>query len=217
MPPQPRNPICVHRVNESDGDRRAPDHGGVEPPSHGNRVNESQLISRVLTGDPEAARELYDAHVDRVFRLCYRMAGEDHLAQDFTQDTFVRAFTKLDTFRGESALGTWLGAIATSVSLNGLRKVKRFRDREVELHEDTERTARTKGVEPDLRDRLHQAIDRLPEGYRTVFVMHDLEGYTHEEIGGALGVKAGTSKSQLFRARARLREELSDFAEEWAS
>jgi len=180
-------------------------------------VNESQLISRVLTGDPEAARELYDAHVDRVFRLCYRMAGEDHLAQDFTQDTFVRAFTKLDTFRGESALGTWLGAIATSVSLNGLRKVKRFRDREVELHEDTGRAARTKGVEPDLRDRLHHAIDRLPEGYRTVFVMHDLEGYTHEEIGGALGVKAGTSKSQLFRARARLREELSDFAEEWAS
>jgi len=180
-------------------------------------VNESQLISRVLTGDSEAARELYDAHVDRVFRLCYRMAGEDHLAQDFTQDTFVRAFTKLDTFRGESALGTWLGAIATSVSLNGLRKVKRFRDREVELHEDTGRTARTKGVEPDLRDRLHHAIDRLPEGYRTVFVMHDLEGYTHEEIGGALGVKAGTSKSQLFRARARLREELSDFAEEWAS
>ena len=180
-------------------------------------MNESQLISRVLAGDSEAARELYDAHVDRVYRLCYRMAGEDHLAQDFTQDTFVRAFTKLAGFRGESSLGTWLGAIATSVSLNGLRKVKRFRDREVELHDDTRRTASAKGVEPDLRDRLHQAIDRLPEGYRTVFVMHDLEGYTHEEIGGALGVKAGTSKSQLFRARARLREELSDFAEEWAS
>lgn len=180
-------------------------------------MNESELIGRVLSGDAGAARELYDAHVDRVYRLCYRLAGEDHLAQDFTQDTFVRAFTKLDTFRGESALGTWIGAIATSVSLNGLRKVKRFRDREVELHEDTGRPARRRSVEPDLRDRLHLAIDQLPEGYRTVFVMHDLEGYTHEEIGGVLGVKAGTSKSQLFRARARLREELSDFAEEWAS
>ncbi len=180
-------------------------------------MNESELIGRVLSGDAEAARELYDAHVDRVYRLCYRMAGEDHLAQDFTQDTFVRAFTKLNTFRGESAFGTWLGAIATSVSLNGLRKFKRFRDREVELHEDTGTAARTRSVEPDLRDRLHHAIDRLPEGYRAVFVMHDLEGYTHKEIGGALGVKAGTSKSQLFRARARLREELSDFAEEWAS
>lgn len=179
-------------------------------------MNEQQLIEGVLKGDSAAARRLYEAHVDRVYRLCYRMAGEDHLAQDFTQDAFVRAFTKLSSFRGESAFGTWLAAIATSVSLNGLRRRKRFRDREMELHEELERPAESREVEPDLKDRLHRAIDELPDGYRTVFIMHDIEGYTHQEIGEALGVKEGTSKSQLFRARARLREELSEFAEQWA-
>lgn len=180
-------------------------------------MNESELIERVLAGDAVAARTMYDAHVDRVYRLCYRMAGEDHLAQDFTQETFVRAFTKLDGFRGDSALGTWIGAIATSVSLNGLRKVKRFRDRETDLSEELRRGPGSADLEPDLQEKLTRAIDGLPEGYRTVFIMHDLEGYTHEEIGQTLGVQAGTSKSQLFRARRKLRDELAEFAGEWAS
>lgn len=179
-------------------------------------MTEDLLIGRALEGDGDAARALYDAHVDRVYRICFRMAGEDHLAQDFTQETFVRAFTKLDTFRGEAAFGTWLGSIATSVSLNGLRKVKRFRGREVEL-DDELRGERGRRVEPDVKVRLHRAIDALPEGYRTVFILHDLEGYTHDEIGEMLGIQSGTSKSQLFRARAKLREELSEFAGEWAS
>lgn len=180
-------------------------------------MNDSELIGRVMAGEATAARELYDAHVDRVYRLCYRMAGEDHLAQDFAQETFVRAYTKLDSFRGESSLGTWICAIATTVSLNGLRKVKRFRERETDLHEELRRGDMDRAIEPDLRKKLERAIDALPEGYRTVFIMHDLEGYTHEEIGVALGVQPGTSKSQLFRARARLRDELSEFAGEWAS
>ncbi len=179
-------------------------------------VTEPQLIQRLRDGDQDAARALYDAHVDRVFRICYRFAGEDHLAQDFTQETFVRAFTKIDTFRGEAAFGTWLGSIATTVSLNGLRKVKRFRSRETALHEDLRSTRGLSGLEPDVKERLHRAIDELPAGYRTVFLLHDLEGYTHEEIGAMLGIKAGTSKSQLFRARSRLREKLADFAGEWA-
>lgn len=180
-------------------------------------MNEQALISRVRDGDHLAARELYDAHVDRVYRICYRLAGEDHLAQDFTQETFVRALTKIDTFRGEAAFGTWLGSIATSVSLNGLRKVKRFRGREVELKDDLTSASGPSPIEPDLKARLNHAIDRLPEGYRTVFILHDLEGYTHEEIGETLGIQAGTSKSQLFRARGKLRDELADFAGEWAS
>lgn len=180
-------------------------------------MSEERLIERVIAGDSAAARELYEAHVDRVYRLCYRMAGEDHLAQDFTQEAFIRAFTKLDTFRGDSAFGTWLCAVATSVSLNGLRKVKRFRERESELHEDLRKTPANRSIEPDLKTKLHGAIDRLPDGYRTVFIMHDLEGYTHDEIGEALGVASGTSKSQLSRARAKLRDELAVFAGEWAS
>src|SRR5438094_4219562 len=98
-------------------------------------VDERELIARVRAGDGLAERALYDAHVDRVYRLAYRLAGDDELAREFTQDTFVRAFERLGAFRGEAKLSTWLYAIATSVVLNGLRKVKRFRQRETDLDE----------------------------------------------------------------------------------
>jgi len=160
---------------------------------------------------------LYDTHVDRVYRLAYRLSGDDELAREFTQDTFVRAFERLGSFRGEARLSTWLYAITTSVVLNGLRKVKRFRRRETDLTEATGVSRPGRQAEPDLKRRLAVAIDGLPDGYRTVFVMHDVEGYTHEEIGAALGIETGTSKAQLSRARARLREALADFAGEWVS
>jgi RNA polymerase sigma-70 factor (ECF subfamily) len=177
-------------------------------------VEERELISRVLAGDPSAERALYDAHVDRVFRLAYRMAGDMDRAQDYTQETFIRAFSRLESFRGESALSTWLGSIAISVTLNGLRKVRRLNERELGLDDAAPIGQTAREAEPDLKTRLTQAIDDLPEGYREVFVMHDVEGYTHEEIGTALGVHPGTSKAQLFRARARLREALADFAKD---
>src|SRR3989475_8281383 len=100
---------------------------------------------------------------------------------------------------GEAALSTWLYAIATSVTLNGLRKLKRFRQRETDLDAAGGLGSRRREAEPDLKVRLARAIDDLPEGYRTVFLMHDVEGYTHEEIGQALGVETGTSKAQLSR------------------
>jgi RNA polymerase sigma-70 factor (ECF subfamily) len=180
-------------------------------------VTENSLIQRVLAGEASAERELYDAYVDRVFRLAHRLAGETDLAQDFVQETFIRVFGRLETFRGESALGTWITSIALSVALNGLRKIKRFRTREANIDEAAAVTGGKRRTEPDLKIRMREAIDRLPEGYRTVFVMHDMEGYTHEEIGTALGVQPGTSKAQLFRARAKLREALADFAGESAS
>jgi RNA polymerase sigma-70 factor, ECF subfamily len=176
-------------------------------------VEERDLIGRVLAGDPVAERALYEAHVDRIFRLVYRMAGDLDRAQDYTQETFIRAFSRLGDFRGEAALSTWLGSIAISVTLNGLRKVRRMNEREVAL-DDGVAANRTRVAEPDLKARLRRAIDQLPEGYRTVFIMHDVEGYTHEEIGTSLGVHPGTSKAQLFRARARLREALADFMRE---
>jgi RNA polymerase sigma-70 factor (ECF subfamily) len=180
-------------------------------------VDETQLIARVRAGDSAAERALYDAHVDRVYRLAFRLAGDDELARDFTQETFIRAFDKLEGFRGEAAFSTWLHRIATTVALNGLRKVKRFRQREAELDEAVQVAGHNRAAEPDLKVRLRRAIDGLPVGYRTVFVMHDVEGYTHEEIAGALGVETGTSKAQLSRARAKLREALADFAGDWAS
>ncbi|MFI5310109.1 MAG: RNA polymerase sigma factor [Gemmatimonadales bacterium] len=180
-------------------------------------VDDAEIVAAVLAGDARAERELYDRHVDRVYRLAFRMAGEDTLARDFTQDTFVRAFERLGEFRGESSLRTWLHAIATSVVLNGLKRVRRIRSREQQSDELPEVAGTRREAEPDLKWRLARAIDALPPGYRMVFVMHDVEGYTHEEIGSALGIRSGTSKAQLFRARERLRRDLAEFAGEWAS
>ena len=178
---------------------------------------EREVIARAAAGDPAAQRTLYEEHVDRIYRLAFRLAGDDDLARDFTQEAFIRAFDRLGDFRGDSAFGTWLHAIAVSVSLNGLRKVKRIHARETAIDDvDALRLGSTpRRADPDLRDRLAKAIDGLPPGYRTVFLMHDVEGFTHEEIGEALGIQTGTSKAQLFRARARLREALADFAGAW--
>ena len=181
-------------------------------------MDERRLIERVLAGEAGAERELYDAHVDRVFRLAFRMSGREDLAQDFTQDAFIRAFERLHEFRGDAAFATWLHTIAASVVMNGMRRVKRFRTREAELDDGLAEVVPARSgrqAEPDLKERLARAIDALPDGYRAVFLMHDVEGYTHEEIGAALGVQPGTSKAQLSRARAKLRDALADFAGEW--
>jgi RNA polymerase sigma-70 factor (ECF subfamily) len=180
-------------------------------------VTDDEIIAEVLRGDVRAERELYDVHVDRIYRLAYRMAGDETLARDFTQDTFIRAFERLADFRGDSSLATWLHSIAVSVILNGLKKVRRIHGREIGGDTLPEVTATVREAEPDLKLRLRRAIDDLPEGYRTVFVLHDVEGYTHEEIASQLGIQSGTSKAQLSRARARLRNELAEFAGEWAS
>ena len=124
-------------------------------------------------------------------------------------------FDRLGTFRGEAALSTWITSIAFSVIYNGLRKVKRARDREQDLDPGLE-APHQRQAEPDLKASLAAAIEKLPDGYRTVFVMHDVEGYTHEEIAGALGIQEGTSKAQLSRARAKLRRSLNAFAGDWA-
>lgn len=177
---------------------------------------EDALIARARAGDPTAERALYDAHVDRIYRLAYRFAGNDELARDFTQDAFIRAFSRLNDFRGESKFSTWLHTIAVSVILNGMRKVKTLRQREAPLEEAMTLGSSRREAEPDLKTRLAAAIAALPEGYRTVFLLHDAEGYTHEEIGEVLGVQPGTSKAQLSRARAKLRDALQAFVGEWA-
>ena len=180
------------------------------------KLQEARLIEQARGGDQDAFRQLYDVNVDRVYRLAFRMAGDEDLARDYTQEAFVKAFHKLDQFRGDSAFSTWMHSITVSVTLNGLRKVKRAREREFELDERLVDTKAAAIAEPDLKDRLKAAIDGLPEIYRTVFVMHDLEGYKHEEIAETLKTAVGTSKARLSRARAQLREVLGDLAEEYA-
>jgi RNA polymerase sigma-70 factor (ECF subfamily) len=178
-------------------------------------LTDLELVERAKGGDTDAFRVLYDMHVDRIYRLATRMAGDQELARDFTQDTFVRAWQRLDGFRGESAFSTWLHSIAVSVSLNGLRQRDRHRTREAPLDDAVDIAPSARRVEPDVKDRLHRALDELPEIYRTVFLMHDLEGYSHGDIAETLDIAQGTSKARLFRARAKLRESLGEAMKEY--
>ncbi len=180
-------------------------------------VNDLQLVTRVVAGEAAAERELYETYVDRIYRLSFRLAGDDELARDFTQATFIRAFEKIGSFRGDSSLSTWLHSIGMSVALNGLRKTKRLRNREAPIEEGLTVGFARKESEPDLKERMARAIESLSEKYRVVFLMHDVEGYTHEEISETLKIPVGTSKSHLFQARSKLRVALADFAPEWVS
>ncbi len=185
----------------------------IEQSRLNDRTEERALITRVLSGDRVAARQMYDAHAPRVHRLIYRFVGDTDLAKELTQDTFVRAFAQLGTFRGDAALSTWLRQIAVRTTSNGMRKVKTFRRRETDLDEAHPIGVTTRRADPDLRARLASAIDALPDSLRLTVVMHDIEGYTHAEIATAMGVAEGTCKSRLFDARAVLRKALAEFAD----
>ena len=178
-------------------------------------ADQRALIERARRGDPSAHRVLYETHVERVYRLTYRLTGLEHLARELTQDTFVRAFGSIEGFRGDSAFGTWLHTIAVSVTLNELKRLKRERGRQAPLEDALTVAHSAPHSDPVLREKLMKAVNDLPEGCRTVFMMHDSEGFTHEEIAKALGVTEGTSKAQLARARGKLRVALAEFAEEW--
>jgi RNA polymerase sigma-70 factor (ECF subfamily) len=178
-------------------------------------LTDFELVERAKGGDTDAFRALYDMHVDRIYRLATRMVGDPALAQDFTQDAFVRAWQRLPDFRGDAAFSTWLHSIAVSVTLNGIRSADRHRKRERPLDEAANTSGRSDRSEPGVRERLHRAVDELAEIYRTVFLMHDLEGYSHDEIALTLGIAQGTSKARLFRARAKLRVALGDAMKEY--
>lgn len=173
--------------------------------------DERTLITRTVAGDRVSARTLYDRHARRVHRLVFRICGDEELACDLVQDVFVRAFAQLAAFRGDSAFTTWLHRIAVTTALNQMRKVKRIRAHEESMGDEDVHAAPAREADPDLKVRLHGAIDALPEGLRMTVLLHDLEGYTHGEIGTMLGVAEGTSKARLFEARAKLRVALRDF------
>ena len=186
-------------------------------PTNPARVTEPDLIARVVAGDRLAARALYDAHAGRVHRLAFRLTGDPQLAEEVTQDTFVRAIAHLGQFRGDCALTTWLHRITVSVALNATRGAKRRQGRETSIEEADVDLLHAEGerVDPLLRDRLHRAIDALSPIYRTVIVMHDFEGYSHVEIAEVLDIPVGTCRSRLFLARAQLRVALGDLKEEF--
>jgi len=159
-----------------------------------------------------AGRALYDTHAPRVYSLAYRLSGDAEKAREVTQDTFIRAFSRLSQFRGDAAFSTWLHRIVVSVVSNSRRTDVRF-GREVALDEAQSIAVSAPESDPDLKECIARSVERLSETYRTTLIMHDIEGYTHAEIAEILGVPEGTSKSRLSAARAQMRQDLAAFRE----
>jgi RNA polymerase sigma-70 factor (ECF subfamily) len=169
---------------------------------------EAALIARARSGDARAFEALYRDHVDRVYGLCLRMTGNVSEAEDCAQEAFIQAWNKLAKFRGDSAFGTWMHRIAVNAVLGRIRKSKREQER-IQAVADTASSPASIGDNAELRD-LSDAIDRLPEGARHVFVLNAVYGYSHEESGDMLGIAVGTSKAQLHRARRLLAQQLKE-------
>lgn len=168
-------------------------------------------VALAAGGDRQAFERIYRTHVTRVYSLCARMVGDRVAAEELTQDVFVRAWEKLSSFRGDSAFGTWLHRLAVNVVLNARKSEGRRRSRTDEEDEEggMDVHAASLPLAPgDLMD-LERAIGKLPPGARRVFLLHDVEGYRHEEIAAMLGVTSGATKAQLHRARLLLREALN--------
>jgi RNA polymerase sigma-70 factor, ECF subfamily len=173
------------------------------------------VVRLAVAGDEAAQRALYDANADRIFRLAHRMTGDAILAEDLTQDVFVRAFDRLRQFRGQSRVGTWLYQLGVSVILNALRKRRTRESREVPLDATSDAAAAASDLEPDDRDRVRRAVRQLPQDLRIVVLMYDVEGYPHDEIAEVLGISPGASRTRLSRARERLRAMLTADGVEW--
>jgi len=177
-------------------------------------VDDLQLVEAARAGDPAAFRTLYDRHVRRVYGLALRMTRDPHLAEECTQEAFIRAARNLDSFRGEAAFSTWLHRVALSATHDVLRRERRRSRREIEMEDGPEPASLDRHGDPHLRRRLAQAIDGLPEVYRDVFVLYYLEDQSHAEISEALEIPVGTAKRRLHVAREKLREALGDLMED---
>jgi len=163
------------------------------------------LVERCRQGDLAAFEEVYRAHARRLYSLAFRMLGNPSDAEDQLQEIFLSAHRKLEGFRGDSALGTWLYRLAVRQCLDFLRSRQgRMRAASSALDEDGHYMPATRET-PGARIDIERAVARLPEGCRVAFVLHDVEGLEHKQISEMLGVSEGTSKSQVFKARTKLR------------
>lgn len=176
------------------------------------------LVKRAQQGDPDAFATLFQAHKTRVYSLCLRMTNNIAEAEDLAQDAFLQVFRKLATFRGDSALSTWLYRIAVNTVLMHFRRKSPCRvslDEPYKGHDAGKSGPREYGTRDGrletsaIRMSLAQAISELPEGYRAIFILHEIEGYQHREIARLVGCSIGTSKSQLHKAKLRIRQLLT--------
>ena len=179
------------------------------------KVTEAEAIERAKLGDEAAFETLYQLHKRRVYSLCLRMVSNPSQAEDLAQEAFLQLFRKISTFRGESAFSTWLHRMTVNVVLMQLRKKGLpVVSLEETLEADDEAPRKEFGATDAKlsgsveRLQLQRAIEKLPPGYKTVFVLHDVEGFEHNEIADMVGCSIGNSKSQLHKARLKLREHL---------
>ncbi len=166
-------------------------------------------LERARRGDVGAFEQLYRAYVDRVHGLCLRLCGDPSRAEDLTQEVFVRVWQRLHAFEGRSRFFTWLYRVTVNRVTDAMRSemqraAREISDERVQVPERADTRSEPSGLAIDLE----AAMKTLPTGARMVFVLHDVEGYTHEELGSTLGIAAGTSKAQLHRARRLLRHQL---------
>ncbi len=173
---------------------------------------DAAIVRRAIEGDERAMRLLWNQHAAHVDAVVRRLAGDPDLAEDIAQEVWIQIFRALPSWRGDAKFSTWIHRVAINRSLNALRRTKRLSATETGIEEDSAM------VEQDSdRSMLAQTIDeaarKLAPGARTVFLLHDVEGYTHEEIATELGITPGGSKSQLFKARAKLRRLLAPFVD----
>lgn len=175
------------------------------------------LLRRAMNGDERALRQIWAEHAPHIDAVVKRLCdGDADLAADIAQEVWIQIFRALPGYRGDSQFGTWAHRIAVNRTLNALRRVRRLAKIETEIDEDTA------SIENDsdrtfLAESIEQAMGHLSPGARAVFVLHDIEGFTHEEIGAELGITSGGSKSQLFKARAKLRRLLAPLVDESAA
>ena len=178
-------------------------------PSNEATVEPGDLVARCQEGDVEAFEVLYRQHAARLYTLACRMAGSPEDGEDLLQEIFLQAHRKLGSFKGDSAIGTWLYRLALNHCLDYVRsrqaKMSKLTDT---LDADASFQPTARRETPIARIDLERAVARLPEGCREAFVLHDVEGFDHKEVGNLLGIAEGTSKSQVFKARAKLRSML---------
>jgi RNA polymerase sigma-70 factor (ECF subfamily) len=175
-------------------------------PSKGSTAQDGELLARCRAGDVEAFEAVYKQHAPRLYALASRMAGSPDEGEDLLQEIFLQAYRKLGSFKGEAALGTWLYRLALNHCLDFVRSRKAKMEKVTEtLDAETSFQPIARRDTPIARIDLERALDQLPPGCREAFVLHDVEGFDHREVADMLGIAEGTSKSQVFKARMKLR------------
>jgi len=170
-------------------------------------MTEKELVAACIKHDRRAQKELYDRYSRAMYSACYRICADFDLANDALQEGFLKVFQKLDTYRGESTVGAWMKVVIVRTALNKLRRHKVTRELPLN-YADEEIDWGTTALDTEY---LEKAINRLPDGYRAVFVLIEVEGYKHKEVAEMLDISTGTSKSQLFYAKKKLREYLRHY------